>query len=211
MNSAIKYKIFLLSPVLLSFFISTGQVTISGPQCVVKELECQYKITGEWNGSNISICAQGGVLTENNASCVQKTSVSFVRVRWTTGSNGTLSVTSSAGNASLSVSITTELNVGVISDNSKSQTINFNMMPAVIYCSAASGGSCNASYAYQWQESADNVTWTDMSGKTSQNLTFTASLTGSKFFRRKITEATSGTVMYSGYAAVYVNPAMNGQ
>ena len=39
-------------------------------------------------------------------------------------------------------------------------------------------------YAYQWQQSADNITWADIVGQTTQNLTFTP--TTSIYVRRKV-------------------------
>jgi hypothetical protein len=53
---------------------------------------------------------------------------------------------------------------GTISNSS--QNINYNTLPAWLNCSAASGGSCTPTYNYQWQQSSDNVNFSDISGET---------------------------------------------
>jgi hypothetical protein len=64
------------------------------------------------------------------------------------------------------------------------------------------------SYSYQWQQSTDNVNFSDISGQTSLSLTFSAPLTITTYYRRKVTETVSGSVAYSNSATVTVMPQL---
>jgi PKD repeat protein len=55
--------------------------------------------------------------------------------------------------------------------------------PVTITGNNPAGG--NGSYTYQWEQSTDGNTWTVIPGATSQN--YTSTLTGSLYFRRKVT------------------------
>ena len=70
---------------------------------------------------------------------------------------------------------------------SSHQTIAANTIPATITATAASGGNCGGSYSYQWEKSADNATFTTINGATGLNLSFTAALTQTAYYRRKTT------------------------
>ncbi len=56
------------------------------------------------------------------------------------------------------------------------------------------------SYTYQWKQSPDSVTFTAISGATSQNYTVNAAITAKTFYRRFVT---SGTLVDSGNAIGY--------
>ena len=175
-------------------------------------LEYQYEINGAWSGQkNISVCVTGGIIIESNSTCIEKTNVSTVRVKWNEGKKlGTISLTSSEGNASYEVNLITELNGGTISNNLKKQTIDFNKTPFGLSCTLPSGGSCSPQYDYQWQESDNILKWKDIKGKTGANLSFSSPLTETTFFRRKTIDKVSGTIAYSNEAAVYVNAEARG-
>lgn len=88
-------------------------------------------------------------------------------------------------------------------------TINYNTTPpAFTSTTAASGGACSAgvgTLAYLWQQSTDNITFTDMTAYT--GLTFApGQLTQTKYYRRKVTCNTE--VAYSNTLTVTVNPAV---
>ncbi|KAA5544994.1 T9SS type A sorting domain-containing protein [Adhaeribacter rhizoryzae] len=71
------------------------------------------------------------------------------------------------------------------------------------------GGGGPRTYAYQWQESTDNATFTNIQGATTQNYTYNSgSFVGTKYLRRVVSSGscTSTTVA----VAVNVNPAIVG-
>ncbi|MGL3001701.1 PKD domain-containing protein, partial [Flavobacterium sp. RSSB_23] len=65
----------------------------------------------------------------------------------------------------------------------------------------ASGGT--GTLLYQWQESSNNTSFSDISGANSASYT-TVSLTDNKFYRVKITQAASGCEVISNSVPVYV-------
>jgi RHS repeat-associated protein len=83
-------------------------------------------------------------------------------------------------------------------------TITYGADPGGIDATFASGGMCSGSYLYQWQSSADSITFTDIAGKTAYNYG-TGRLTATTYYRRKVTCATE-TAAYSNTAAITVNP-----
>ena len=66
-------------------------------------------------------------------------------------------------------------------------SINYNTSPGLLTGTAATGG--NGTYAYQWQSSPNNSTWTNISGATHQNYTPT-NLTATTYYRRQVTSNT---------------------
>jgi hypothetical protein len=127
-------------------------------------------------------------------------------VVWDNVSSGSLGLTSTQGDTTLTVQGTTPLSGGSIVGSLKTQSVQYNAMPGGINCSPASGGACSPNYTYQWQESVDNVNWTDIKGATGQNLGFTASKKQTVYCRRKVTEIVSGSIAYSDVAMVDVGP-----
>jgi hypothetical protein len=100
--------------------------------------------------------------------------------------------------------VTAPLIPGAISNTY--QTINYNTVPAVINCSPASGGSCSTvSYSYQWQQSGDGSTWTNIIGATAQNYSPPA-LTATTYYRR--IDAYNGQSVYSNSAQIVVSPEL---
>ncbi|HEV2354291.1 MAG TPA: hypothetical protein VGR89_08610 [Puia sp.] len=108
------------------------------------------------------------------------------------------------------MTIVDTLSGGTIDSIGKSQAIPYDSVPSAITCPPATGGSCSPSYQYQWQESVDRVSWQDITGATSQNLAPAQSLQQGTFFRRKVTDSTSGTIAYSDIASVDVGPPSPG-
>ena len=185
-----------------------SQVTITGPTCVVPGTVYQYTISGNWDStSTMNICINGGAIydsIDSNECTPTGRPVAKVVADWDTSGTWSLTLTSSSGNTTLNVSVTAPLAGGIIDSASKTQMIGIDSIPAGIICSAASGGSCSASYSYQWQQSSDIVSWTDMPGATGQNLTIDSSLTQSVYYRRKVFENTSGSLGYSDVAVIFV-------
>jgi RHS repeat-associated protein len=64
------------------------------------------------------------------------------------------------------------------------QAINSNTVPPLIEATEANYGSCSV-YTYQWQQSTDGLTFSNISTGTLQNLISSTPLTTSTFFRRK--------------------------
>jgi RHS repeat-associated protein len=63
-------------------------------------------------------------------------------------------------------------------------TILTGTSPGLLTGSQPTGGNCSGNYGYQWQSSTNNLTYTDISGATSQNYTPPAP-TATVFYRRK--------------------------
>jgi len=192
---------------LFSFTISIGQVTITGATCVNTALVYQYEVKGQWKENDkISICVDGGLLTESGNNCIEKQIVSFVRVQWSEGkTTGKITVSSSAGTSNITVNIAAPFNPGVIQTAEK-QTLAFNKTPASLSCTQAGGGTCSPSFSYQWEESSNRLQWKEIAGATGRNLSFTVPLNQTTFFRRKVVESKSKTIGYSNTIAVFVIP-----
>src|SRR5579862_2782522 len=196
--------------IILNSLSVIGQVSISGPTCVIPGVIYQYTISGSWDpNSTMQLCVSGGIIADSTdtTTCTPAggAPLSAVTVIWSGNSNGLLTLTSSIGNTSLNINLTQALAPGVL-DSTGYQAIAYDTIPETINCSPDSGGFCSPSYADQWQQSLDQVTWTDIAGATSQNLNFTSPLPQTTFFRRKVVESGSGSIAYSNPAAVFVYP-----
>jgi hypothetical protein len=208
MNKVI--KVFCLSILSGLFTLSCfSQISLSGPTCVIPGVIYQYKVTGNWDStSTMQLCLSGGIIADstdtNTCTPIGGAPLSAVLVIWSNNSSGSLTLTSTKGNASLSVSITQALAPGVIDSTTKIQSITYDSIPTTINCAVDVGGSCSPSYNDQWQQSVDMVTWIDIIGATGQNLNFSSPLTQSTLFRRKVTETVTGSIAYSDAAIVNV-------
>ena len=200
---------------LLSFFClmalqDFSQVTVTGPQCVVAGTVYQYKISGNWDSlSTMQVCISGGIIADSTAinSCTTSGApLANVLVIWNDSSStaGVIKVNSPNGNGILNVSFSMPLQAGSIDSLSKNQITETDSIPSSIYCQPATGGSCSPSFVYQWQQSSDMVSWTDIESAEQQNLSFSSSMNQTAFFRRKVTETVSGTIQYSDIATVNV-------
>ncbi len=201
---------FLISVCTILFLNNRGQaqVYISGPSCVAEGVEYQYTISGSWNsGTDMQWCIIGGNIT-GWGSCKSGTPWPQVYVIFTAGAGRRIDLTTSIGNASLNITVSAALSPGTI--GTASQTIYWGQTPAAVNCTVATGGSCTPSYAYQWQQSPDNIVFTDVSGATGQNLSFSSGLTATTYYRRKVTVSPGGAVGYSNSHTVFVNPPLNG-
>ena len=86
--------------------------------------------------------------------------------------------------ASVAVFLTGQLYPGVIT--TPSQTIVINTVPPTIQASNAKSDNCGNNVQYQWQQSADGYSFTNISGASSVTLIYPTPLTGNVFFRRKV-------------------------
>jgi RHS repeat-associated protein len=183
---------------------SFSQSSVSGPYCIT--LGNQYSYTISCYSSSFYYTISGGTLSTGGTSGGHGVGTVTVLITWS--SAGSIQVNASPYNASLNVSATTSVNGGSITSG-QTQNINYNTVPLAISCSASTGGPCSSPvYNYQWQQSPNNVTYSNISGATSQNLTFSSSLTQTTYYRRYVYESTGGTSAYSNVATVTVYPIL---
>lgn len=100
------------------------------------------------------------------------------------------------------INVLEELAGGTIGSD---QVIVYNTAPSQLNGTVASGGSGN--YSYQWQHSTNGSSWSDITGKTTQNYAPSA-LTSSRYFRRKVTDD-CGTA-YTNIVLITVQGQLNG-
>ena len=170
MMKRILYKVFLVSILLFTNSYVFSQINIKSPTCAVLGTTYQYNITGNTDStSGINVCVMGGVTADSASNIVctqQRASINKVLAIWdyTIFDGGSLSFTSSSGISLLSIHFTQPLLPGSIDSVCKTQFIEMNTLPAPITCSADNASFCSPSYLYQWQQSADAISWTDISG-----------------------------------------------
>lgn len=205
-----------LAPVFLLLLWQTAdaQLQIAPPSgsCIFAGTTYYYGVTGiSWNSSTtMHWSVSGGVFQANGSTSFTSTPLPSVAIIWNSGTtSGTVSLYTdnpNAGPVTLSVTVTPALQGGTISN--ASQTIGYGGTPATINCSAATGGSCGGSYTYQWQSttSPGSVPWADITGATGQNLTFSAGLTATTYFRRVVTLSGGSSANSTNTATVTVNP-----
>ncbi|MFT3704798.1 MAG: DUF6443 domain-containing protein [Agriterribacter sp.] len=183
-------------------FLSTEAQSVSGPTCVVGGGNYEYTVAG-FTGQ---LCVTGGVIV-HFTNCMTNATPT-IRVIWNTGiTSGSIALTGYPS-ATLNVSVAPALQGG--SPSNPTQNINYNTTPATISCSVATFGSCTPTYVYQWQLSTDAVSYTNISGATSQNLSFSSPITVTTYYRRMVTETVSSTSAYSSVATAFVYPQLQG-
>ncbi len=107
----------------------------------------------------------------------------YYRRNVTSGTCGTVN------SASILITVYGNLTAGTIGT---AQTICYNTIPAPLTeLTAPTGGP--GGYTYQWQDSPDNITFTNIGGATATGYTPPA-LTASRYYRRQVTSGTCGTV-----------------
>jgi hypothetical protein len=185
-----------------------AQLHVIGPTCVTTATVYQYEIQADWKeAEKITICVKGGSLVAMKSSCVDTTSVSTIRIMWNEDvRQGDIKVKSMRGTTSFTVNIASPLNPGEINASTKKQITDFNKPPLGLFCSLATGGSCDPHYQYQWQQSLDKLTWVDMPRENGVNLSFAAPLKEALFFRRRVFDPNSGAAGYSNEVVVFVTP-----
>lgn len=188
--------------------LTSGQVTITGPSCVLAGTTYQYLVSGSWDAaSTMQVCLTGGAIVDSGKACRSNgTPVASLGVVWTPGASTNLQISTSKGNATFQVTITTPLAGGMIDSAIKAQSLPSPAIPKVISCSPAAGGSCSPNYQYQWQQSIDLLDWTDIPQATGPGLVLSQALAKTSYYRRRVTEVSSGTIAYSDAAYVEVAP-----
>ena len=122
-----------------------GQVTITGPTCVATGTVYQYNIQGPWDStSTMQVCITGGTIADSSitghCTAASGAPLAAVRVSWDDLSGGSLSLTSSKGNASLQVNVTSALQPGMIDSTALIQEVDSGSIPQAIACSPAREG-----------------------------------------------------------------------
>ncbi|HEY0432268.1 MAG TPA: hypothetical protein VGC95_00260, partial [Chitinophagaceae bacterium] len=205
---------------LATFLVATAVVgqtpSISGPTCVQIGTSYQYQDVASWTAGSTSPPATkftwtitGGHETGNSNTSVTNIGNPRIFVTWTGSGSLQLNTNSPTGTTSITVTVVAGLSGGALSNTS--QTITYNTTPATINSSSgASGGACSPSYAYQWQSSLNNVSFSNITGQTALTLPFSSPLTATTYYRRMVTETGSGSVAYSNTATVSVMPQLYG-
>lgn len=183
-----------------------GQLTITGPTCVMPATTYDYVINNSGGDtSNIQACITGGFfISTYNTACQTINPTSKIRVTWTDTIAGKLNIATSHGNASIDVSVTSVLEGGKIDSLVVKQILDVNSIPANLYCSQAKGGNCLPAYKYQWQDSKDNIKYSDIKGEETQNLLFSKEIKRTTYYRRKVTDTISNSIAYSVISALIV-------
>jgi|GEM_PF-1019812 len=193
------------------FFTATAgfaqQPYVMGTSCIQLNTEYHYFVGGVSDyQANFTWSVSGGTITESYTTYANGDGLSSIHVTFTS-LGGAIWVQSYEGSSpQYSVNVLTTLSPGSIYSNAY-QNISYNTTPSTIYAAGATEG-CPGTHSYQWQQSPNNSNWTDMSGKTSENLTFSSGLTQTMYYRRKVTGANSGSDGYTGSATVDVNPPL---
>ena len=183
--------------------ISYAQAGITGPTCATIGVPTSYVLYA-YSG-NCSYYVSNATLSTGGTGGSHSAAGNFtITVTWS--GNGSVNIYSSGGNASLSVSTNTPFSAGSISSG-QTQTINYGTTPVAINCAASTGGTCSTpNIVYQWQQSPDNINFSNISGATSQNLGFSSGATQTAYYRRFATETTGNHSGFSNVASVVLNP-----
>jgi hypothetical protein len=187
-----------------------AQVSASGPSCVRPGVVYQYNFSGNWNSSSVmQVCLSGGKLADSGTTCTANGApIGFVRVVWDSVAQGTLHLSSSLGNTTLSVTMAASLTSGPLDSGSRQLVMTAAVLSGSLHCAAASGGACDAHLQYQWQQSSDGEHWADIPGATAQNFPLASALKLTTYFRRKTTDTASTLIAYSNQAMIVVPMSM---
>jgi len=161
-------------------------------------------------GDGVSYSYQWQISTDNisfsNISGANSSNCSPQSINQTTWYKRTVS-SGGCANTSTAVAITV---AGSVSNNtiSSDQAICTGTSPSALTGSAPSGGT--GTYAYQWQSSTDNTSYTNAAGtNTGQNYT-PGSITQTTWFRRTVTSGSSScATVISTAVKITINPAIN--
>jgi hypothetical protein len=190
---------------------SIAQPILSGHTCAMTGTVYQYVISGTLSPtSSIKLSVTGGVITGSagvNITSLIGPPVNHVLVIWNDSLSGagSLALNAAEGNASVTVHVCKALKGGILDTGSSIQMISdTSKVPLPLTCGAATGGSCSPSFAYQWQESPNMLSWSDIPGATGPGLIFTGPVRQSTYYRRKATDISTGSIGYSDVGSVFI-------
>lgn len=193
-----------------TLYIVHAQKFINGFECVTSGVEYEYRFNAGWDTStSIQVCVTGGIIANDNTACKTMAGLVYIKVKWDEiNKRGSITVTYPKGSLTKNVVITPHLSGGTIDSSTFVQYVDYGKKPKDISCSVAKGGNCNPGYTYQWQQSANILVWENINGGIDKDLKFSSGITEQTFYRRKITDNTTGTIAYSEPVVVYVNYPM---
>ena len=131
-----RYSSMIWGLIILLPAIGFGQVTVTGPTCVIPGAVYQYLIAGPWDSSSmLQVCMTGGLTADSGQSCTSNGQPrASVLVTWDSTGIMTLQVTSSQGNSSITVTVTKPLFGGTIDSASQSQSMPYDSVPGTVNC-----------------------------------------------------------------------------
>lgn len=200
--------LFILLAILCSY-ASTAQVSLTGPSCVLPDVEYHYYIFGQYDSaSTMKVCASQGKILASGSTCYQGAPVRMIRVIWKKHlDKATLSLSTPKGDTSLRINETSPITGGIIDTLTHIMQLTVGDTLHTIRCSSPQGGGCSVDYIYQWQSSEDGVLWQDMAGGDSEQLAGPLLLSKTTYLRRKVIDKASNTTNFSNTATVLVKPA----
>ena len=103
----------------------------------------------------------------------------------------------------LAVQVSPQLLPGAVTPDKL--TIPSGTSPGMITASSSTGGVCGGSYSYQWQQSADGSSWSDIGGATGQNYT-PGALNATIIYRRRT--ICGGETVYTNTSTIVVSSSV---
>jgi RHS repeat-associated protein len=175
----------------VNYYTSPGQLTLSG----VSGSSGTY--TYQWQSS-----PDNATWTSINGA----TAANYTPGNLTTSTYYSVLVTSngaSTTSASASITVNPQLFPGTVVP--ATITIAAGTSPGTISANGASGGGCSGNYSYQWQSSADGVSFTDIAGATNATYSLGA-LSANIYYRRKVT--CGSEIQYTGACQVNIGTVL---
>ena len=161
---------------------------------------CSPAYTYQWQSSlnNVSYSNIVNATGQNLSFSTGLTQTTYYRRMVTETNSGSIAYSNAA-----TVFVFAQLTGGSVS--AAATNIGYETSPGLFSSTAtAGGGNCSGGYSYKWQQSTDNVTFTDMNLYVATTFTPPA-LTTNTWYRRKVT--CGSETAYSNTLAITVRPA----
>lgn len=168
--------------------ISPGNYTVPVNQSVSSGFDCQFDgsctktLSLQWqfsdNNSEFEDLPGETNAHLNISDPFSSTDTFYYRCRVVCGTDTSYSQSSS-------VAVYNSFVTGTI--DSSVQYVRPNVIPRPINAPAASSTTCSTNMAYQWERSIDGVNFTPANGSTGQNISFSAPISLTTYYRRKAT------------------------
>ncbi|PWU02602.1 MAG: hypothetical protein C5B52_05120 [Bacteroidetes bacterium] len=176
---------------------------ISGPASVIETNRYTYTVSPSKPSNYTWFIGSGSASSATNSSVdvtwFPDVTSGFVKIKDNTGVVvATLNVT---------ISPIPPLTGGSLTISPTTANLLYGTAPAQLTASVATGGNCGGSYAYQWQSSPDNSTFTNISTATGQNYQ-PPSLTSTTYYRRAV--SCNGVTAYTNVYTANVYPQLLG-
>jgi RHS repeat-associated protein len=178
--------------IFLVVFLLFAQIKWAHSQHIGPLVACSISGTSPvYVGNTYTYSMSGCTATSWTITCGSITSYTSTTVtiyfNMTGCSSAVITAKSGSSNlASKTVTVSQPTALGSGSITSSPQSINYNATPSNITASSATGGSCPDGYAYYWQSSPDNSTWSNASGSNQGQNYQPGALTANTYFRREV-------------------------